>query len=163
MAHEALRLRRASRQPPADLTAAVNASAQALEEAAAAERPNYSKTDAAAFLGVSRPTLDKWIHAGLLPVEHVPGRKTPRIPSAALMELAGEIEALRELGKNRGLLEEALRRLHHEEEFAPLFEGDRLNVPPAREDAVYVSAAPGPDWDPDDEWDVNALDFDEDD
>lgn len=73
-----------------------------------------SKTNAADVLGVSTQALDKWIEKGVLRTRQAPnGRR--QIPLTDLEELAEEVRALRELGKKRGVIAEALRRLSEEE------------------------------------------------
>ena len=60
------------------------------------------------------------------------------------------MEALRQLGQDRGLLAEALSRLEQEDpewrkQFDELYETSRSN---GEDD--FVRAAPGPGWDPED-------------
>jgi DNA-binding transcriptional MerR regulator len=143
-------LRGAKVDDPAALRAAVESATAELEQALA-EREHFSKAEAASLLEVSAPTLDKWVAMGLLPVVRVPEYKRERVPARALLALAGEVKELRRLGRKRGLLAEAVSRLEQED---PAFRErfDELYGPALRrtEDAEYVSAAPGPDWDPDD-------------
>lgn len=119
---------------------------------ALSRQPHFSKTEAAALLGVSLPTLDKWVRMGLLPVQRVPEFKRDRIPTVPLVELATEIKKLRSEGRERGLLDEALSRLEQEDpdwrkEFDELY-GPAFAA--AEADDELVSAAPGPNWHPDD-------------
>lgn len=144
-------LRGAKPDDHAALRAAVE-SATAELEAALDEREHFSKAEAAGLLEVSAPTLDKWVAMGLLPVVRVSEYKRDRVPARALLALAGEVKELRRMGRKRGLLAEALSRLEQEdpafrERFEVLY-GAGLR---SDEDDEFVSAAPGPDWDPDDD------------
>lgn len=145
-------LRSASPDDKEALAAAVREAREEIERALAEHHPHYSKTEAAELLEVSVPTLDKWIVQGLLPTEEVEEYKRPRVPAEPLLTLAGEVKELRRLGHKQGLLAEALLRLEQEDpewagEFNELY-GPGLRA--MQEDAQYVSAAPGPDWHPDD-------------
>lgn len=147
-----MKLRGANPQSPDELRAVADEATSALEEALLAERPHFSRAEAATVLEVSPPTVNKWVVQGLLPLQEVPGYKRPRVPSAALLKLASEVQGLRALGRKRGLLEEALSRLEQEdpnwrEEFQSLY-GAQLAAPAGKGD--FVSAAPGADWDPED-------------
>jgi hypothetical protein len=120
-------------------------------QAGLADRATYSKAEAAHLLDVSATTLDKWIERGLLPVERVPQYKRDRIPARPLLALAGEVKELRRLGRQRGLLVEALSRLEQEDpgwraEFERLYSHDLGSG----DDDDYVSAAPGSDFGPGD-------------
>jgi excisionase family DNA binding protein len=134
----------------AALTSAVR-DATAELQAGLAERSTYSKVEAAHLLDVSATTLEKWIEQGLLPVVRVPRYKRDRVPARALLALAGKVKELRRLGRQRGLLVEALSRLEQEEpgwraEFEDLY-GRGLRGGGGEE---YVSAAPGSDFGPGD-------------
>lgn len=73
-----------------------------------------SKAVARRLLGVSRQALDKWIGRGLLPaVRGTNGYE--RIPREPLEELVEQVTALREAGRDRAVLAEALRRLAAED------------------------------------------------
>lgn len=120
-------------------------------QAGLAERSTYSKAEAAHLLDVSATTLEKWLERGLLPVVQVPRYKRDRVPAPPLLALAGKVKELRRLGRQRGLLVEALSRLEQEEpgwrgEFERLY-GRGLRGG-ASED--YVTAAPGADFGPGD-------------
>jgi hypothetical protein len=154
-------LRRADPADPANVRAAISEATQDLENGLEGKE-FYSRAAARRLLGVSTPTLAKWVRAGLLPLNSAPGYKRKMIPAGPLLELAGEVRELRRMGRNRGLLAEALSRLEQEDprftrEFSALY-----GAPLAAKDE-FVSAAPGPVWDPEDESDPNALDFDQDD
>jgi excisionase family DNA binding protein len=132
------------------LSAAVRDAAEELQ-AGLADRSTYSKTEAAHLLDVSSTTLERWIDRGLIPVVQVPRYKRDRVPARALLVLAGEIRQLRRRGRHRGLLIEALSRLEQEDprwraEFERLYQPSLTSEP----DGDYVSAAPGPDFGPED-------------
>lgn len=69
------------------------------------------KTRAAAVLGVSVNALDRWIAAGRLPTIRRPGSVREEIDADALVDLAVEVEQLREEGVERGVLAAAFDRL----------------------------------------------------
>jgi predicted transcriptional regulator len=69
------------------------------------------KTRAAALLGVSVAALDRWIAAGRLPTVRRPGAAREEIDADAVVELALEVERLREQGVQRGVLAAAFERL----------------------------------------------------
>lgn len=69
------------------------------------------KTRAAAVLHVSVNALDRWIAAGRLPTIRRPGSGREEIDADALVDLAVEVERLREEGVERGVLAEAFARL----------------------------------------------------
>lgn len=69
------------------------------------------KTRAAAILGVSVNALDRWIAAGRLPTVRRPGSAREEIDADALVDLALEVERLREEGVERGVLAAAFARL----------------------------------------------------
>ena len=77
--------------------------------------PSYSKAAAAHLLDVSTTTLEKWIVQGRLPVVRVPQYKRDRVPARPLLRLAGEVRELRRLGRQRGLLVEALSHLEQQD------------------------------------------------
>ena len=132
-----------------------------------AEQSTYSKAQAAHLLDVSTTTLEQWIGRGLLPVVRVVGYKRDRVPPRPLLALAAQVKELRRHGRQRGLLVEALSRLEQEdpggaEEFERLYgpglramSDDLVKVDldsfgPDDDDGEYVSAAPGPDFGPED-------------
>jgi len=151
LASALITLRGAGDADPEILREAVDAASAELEQALAA-KPHFSRTEAAELLQVSTTTLDNWIAKDLLPLRKVPDYKRERVPTEPLLALATEVKELRRMGQQRGLLAEALARLEREdpawaERFAELY-GREAKRPFNRED--YVSAAPGPDWDPED-------------
>jgi phage terminase Nu1 subunit (DNA packaging protein) len=83
---------------------------QAAERLAAELEPTISKTRAARLLGVSVTALDKWVARGRVPVGRKSGLKKTEIDTATLLELAEDVAELREQGRRRGLISEALRR-----------------------------------------------------
>ena|ERR1700728_3376703 len=133
-----------------------------------AERSTYSKAQAAHLLDVSTTTLERWIGSGLLPVVRVVGCKRDRVPVRPLLALAAQVKQLRLSGRHHGLLVEALSRLEQEDpewraEFERLYgpglramrSDDLVKVDldsfgPDDDDGEYVSAAPGPDFGPED-------------
>lgn len=68
------------------------------------------KSVAARLLGVSTTGLERWVDAGRLPVVRRPGGRE-EVVAEALLDVAEEVERLREEGASRGLVAEALRRL----------------------------------------------------
>jgi hypothetical protein len=132
------------------------------------EQSTYSKAQAAHLLDVSTTTLEQWIGSGLLPVVRVVGYKCGRVPVRPLLALAAQVKELRRHGRRRGLLVETLSRLEQEDpgwraEFERLYgpglramrSDDLVKVDldsfgPDDDDGEYVSAAPGPDFGPED-------------
>jgi len=76
--------------------------------------PGVPKSQAAAVLGVTVTALDKWVARGRLPVIRRPGSSRREIDADALVDLAEEVERLREGGRRRGLLAAAFERLERE-------------------------------------------------
>ena len=140
-----LTLRAARRDDPAGLAEDVARAQRQLEEAF--EDKSTTKADAAQRLGVSAQTLDAWVARGIMPTVRDAKHKRERVPLGLLLALAAEIEALREQGRQRGLLIEALSRLEAEDdrwrdEIAPLLERarapfDRSDYVPARRDGWH--------------------------
>lgn len=64
---------------------------------------SLSKTHAAELIGVSVPTLDKWIAGRILPIRKAPSGR-PRIPRDTALDLAERIGDLREQGQQRNLI-----------------------------------------------------------
>ena len=112
--------------------------------------PAMSKRQAAAVIGVSVPTLDKWIDRGLVPVEAAPSGR-PRVLCDPVLDLAERVEDLRKAGETRHLVATAVNRMLHED---PQYqrEFDELYGPglAAMREGDFISAAPGPDFDPED-------------
>jgi len=148
----ALMILRGAGEDEASLREAVSEATAEIEAAVLAEKPHCSKADAAGLLEVSAPTLDAWIAKGLIPVRRYPGFKRDRVPTKPLLALATEVRELRRMGRNRGLLAEALARLEAEDpefrrEFEELYRADGRRK---FDRADYVSAAPGADFGPGD-------------
>lgn len=76
--------------------------------------PGVPKTVAARVLGVSVPTIDKWIDRGRIPVMYTP-RGQRRVALGPLVALAAEVQGLREAGQTEGLIAAALLRLQQED------------------------------------------------
>lgn len=112
--------------------------------------PTLTKRAAADIIGISLPTLNKWVARGLLPVERTRGGR-PRLLRDAVLELAERIDDLRQMGENTHLVAAAVERLQREDpdyqrQFEELY-GPGLA---ATVKGDFLSAAPGPDWDPED-------------
>ena len=149
MAGALVTLRGADSADSSALRAAVDEAAAALERALSV-KPHFSQSEAAGLLDVTPTTLHAWISKGLLPVTKAPDYKRERIPAGPLLKLATEVKELRRLGRKRGLLVEALSRLEQEDpHWRKRFEELHPSRGTTGEDEL-VSAAPGPDWDPED-------------
>jgi len=115
------------------------------------EQATYSKAAAARLMEVSLQTLDTWISRGLLPAVRAPGHKRERIPATALIDLAAEVGELREMGRKRGLLAEAITRLKERDpEGYKHLQLLRKRASRPFDRSEYVSAKPGSDWSPED-------------
>jgi len=69
----------------------------------------WPKAQAAKLLGVSRPTLDRWI--GLGKIHMVTDGQRKLVDSEGLAALLVEVEQLREMGQDRHVLSMGLHRL----------------------------------------------------
>lgn len=69
------------------------------------------KTCAASVLGVSVNALERWIDAGRLPTVRHPGSSRVELDADAVLDLAVEVDRLREEGVRRGVLAAAFERL----------------------------------------------------
>jgi excisionase family DNA binding protein len=67
------------------------------------------KVEAARLLGISRPSLDRWIAGGRIATVQVGKRSL--VDADSLASLLVEVERLRELGTTRGVVAAALHRL----------------------------------------------------
>jgi excisionase family DNA binding protein len=110
-----------------------------------------NKVTAAEIIGISVPTLDKWIDRGLLPTERVGNTRRIGVARDAVLELAERVDALRRAGEKRNLVAAAVERLQHEDEtyqaeFAELY-GPGLRALAAGD---LVSAAPPSSFGPED-------------
>ena len=109
-----------------------------------------SKSQAAQVIGVSVPTLDKWIARGLLPVQRAESGR-PRVVRDPVLALAERVDDLRRAGEDRHLIAAVVDRMQRDDEdyqrdFAQLY-GPGLE---SLAEGDTVSAAPGPDWHPED-------------
>lgn len=85
-----------------------------------------SKALAARMLGVSVPTLDKWIARDRIGTVTDPRSRRRLVDASALAELLVRVRALRELGHREGVLAEAIQTLerddpHYQRQFDELF------------------------------------------
>lgn len=74
--------------------------------------PSVPKTRAAKALGVTVPALDRWIARGALKTRRPTSGRT-EVDTLDVVDLAVEIASLRESGRKRGLLAEAIARHEH--------------------------------------------------
>lgn len=74
-----------------------------------------SKTEAAHLIGVSVNTLDKWIGRGAIPTVTDGRYKRPRVPVPPALKLAEEVDELRHIGHDRGLIAAAIGRLEQKD------------------------------------------------
>jgi len=97
------------------------------------------KTRAASLLGVSVAALDRWIAAGRLPTVRRPGAAREKIDADAVVELALQVDLLREEGVERGVLAAAFERLAAEDKPK---RRPRPNMPARELRADYLSSTP---------------------
>lgn len=97
------------------------------------------KTRAAAIVGVSVNALDRWIAAGRLPTIRRPESAREEIDADALVELAVEVDRLREEGVERGVLAAAFERLGAQ---GKPRRRPRPNMPARELRADYLSTTP---------------------
>ena len=97
------------------------------------------KTRAAAILGVSVGALDRWVAAGRLPTVRKPGAAREEVDADAVVELAFEVERLREEGVERGVLAAAFKRLAAE---GKPRRRPRPNMPARELRADYLNSTP---------------------
>lgn len=93
--------------------------------------PGVPKAVAARVLGVSVPTLDKWVARGRVRTVHGSGRRV-LVDREHLVAFAVDVQALRELGQGDGILGAAIQRLkrtdpQYRADFADLY-GDSLTA-----------------------------------
>lgn len=62
-----------------------------------------SKSQAAKVIGISVPTLDKWIAQRIVPVERASSGR-PQVPRDTTLDLAERVAELRERGRERNLI-----------------------------------------------------------
>jgi hypothetical protein len=109
-----------------------------------------SKSQAAKVIGVSVPTLDKWIEQRIVPVERAPSGR-PRVPRDTALDLAERVSDLRERGRERNLIIAVVDQLQRDDstyqrEFKKLY-GPGLRALASQE---LVSAAPTDEFGPED-------------
>jgi DNA repair photolyase len=109
-----------------------------------------SKRQAAKVIGVSVPTLDKWIEQLIVPVERAASGR-PRVPRDTALDLAERVSDLRERGRERNLIVAIVDLLQRDDstyqrEFQKLY-GPGLRALTA---GKLVSAAPTAEFGPDD-------------
>lgn len=109
-----------------------------------------SKSQAAKVIGVSVPTLDKWIDQMIVPVRRAASGR-PRVPRDTALDLAERVADLRQRGRERNLIIALVDQLQrtdpaYQREFKKLY-GPGLRAL-ARGD--LVSAAPTETFGPDD-------------
>ncbi len=103
-----------------------------------------SKSQAAQLIGVSVPTLDKWVDRRIVPVLKAPSGR-PRIPRDTALDLAERIGDLRDGGQKRNLIVGVVEMLQrkdatYQREFQTLYgpglaalaEGDLVSAAPPR-------------------------------
>lgn len=101
-----------------------------------------SKSQAAKVIGVSLPTLDKWIEQRIVPIERATSGR-PRVPRDTALDLAERVSDLRERGRERNLIVAVVDQLQraddaHQREFQKLYGPGLL----ALASDELVSAAP---------------------
>jgi DNA repair photolyase len=109
-----------------------------------------SKTEAAKVIGVSVPTLDKWIEQRIVPVGRAASGR-PRVPRDTALDLAERVSDLRDRGRERNLIVAVVHRLQQDDatyqrEFQKLY-GPGLRALANQE---LVSAAPRAGFGPED-------------
>jgi hypothetical protein len=109
-----------------------------------------SKTQAANVIGVSVPTVDKWIERRIIPVKRAPSGR-PRVPRDTALDLAERVADLRQRGRERNLIVALVDQLQRDDatyhrDFQRLY-GSGLRAL-ARDD--LVSAEPTDAFGPDD-------------
>jgi hypothetical protein len=109
-----------------------------------------SKQQAARTIGVGVATVDSWIARGLLSVQSVSGGE-PRLSRNAVLAVAARVAELRRMGQTPRLVTAAVDQMLREDpryqrEFAELY-GPGLA---AMRGGDFVSAAPGPEFGPED-------------
>jgi DNA repair photolyase len=109
-----------------------------------------SKAQAAKVIGVSVPTLDKWIEQRIVPVERAASGR-PRVPRDTALDLAERVSDLRERGRERNLIVAVVHQLQRDDstyrsEFEKLY-GPGLRALASEE---LVSAAPTAEFGPED-------------
>jgi len=109
-----------------------------------------NKRQAAQVIGISVPTLDKWVDRRIVPVRKAPSGR-PRIPRDTALDLAERISDLRDRGQERNLIAGVVDMLQrrdptYQREFGKLY-GPGLA---ALAKGDLVSAAPPESFGPED-------------
>jgi len=109
-----------------------------------------SKAQAAKVIGISVPTLDKWIERRIVPIKRAESGR-PRVPRDTALDLAQRVDDLRERGRERNLIAAVVDQLQRQDssyqrEFLKLY-GPGLR---ALAEGELVSAAPTDAFGPDD-------------
>ena len=73
-----------------------------------------SKIEAAKVIGVSVPTLDKWIEQRIIPVERATSGR-PRVPRYTALDLAERVSDLRDRGRERNLIVAVVHQLQRDD------------------------------------------------
>jgi hypothetical protein len=109
-----------------------------------------SKIQAAKVIGVSVPTLDKWIEQRIVPVERAASGR-PRVPRDTALDLAERVSDLRDRGRERNLIVAVIDQLQRDDttyqrEFEKLYGPGLRGLASGK----LVSAAPTADFGPED-------------
>ena len=132
-----LRLRSA-RRAAADKPEAASQIVGVIDDLRSDVGDTVTKASAARLLGVSRPTLDKWIARGAVPTREVAGRR--EVIREDLEELAEAVQRLRAIAADKpGALAEAVRRLA---EGDPEFAGMERDIERSLHDAQQGHLVP---------------------
>jgi transposase-like protein len=109
-----------------------------------------SKSQAAKVIGVSVPTLDKWIQQRIVPIRRATSGR-PRVPRDTALDLAERVADLRQRGRERNLIVALVEELQRRDS-AYQGEFEKLYGPGLRALAgdQLVSAAPTDAFGPDD-------------
>jgi DNA-binding transcriptional regulator YiaG len=109
-----------------------------------------SKTQAAKVIGVSVPTLDKWIEHRIVPISRAASGR-PRVPRDTALDLAERLADLRQRGRERNLIIALVDQLQRDDSLYQR-EFRQLYGPGLRWLATgdFVSAAPTDAFGPDD-------------
>ena len=74
-----------------------------------------SKRQAGQVIGISIPTLDKWIEQRVVPIERAPSGR-PRVPLDTALDLAERVRDLRERGRERSFIIALVDQLQRDDE-----------------------------------------------
>jgi hypothetical protein len=109
-----------------------------------------SKSQAAKVIGVSVPTLDRWIEQRIVPVKRAASGR-PRVPRDTALDLAERVDDLRQRGRERNLIIALVDQIQrhdatYQREFKKLYGPGLRSLAKGR----LVSAAPTDAFRPDD-------------